>query len=55
MYFKDSEAALIVYDITNELSFEKAKWWIGKLDDYQYRNEKQIMKFLVGNKCDMNY
>ena len=27
MYFKDAKAALLVYDITDERSFEKIKSW----------------------------
>ena len=33
MYFKGAEAALIVYDVTNNLSFEKAQKWVRDLDD----------------------
>ena len=34
MYFKDSDAALIVYDVTFPESFERAKKWIKDLDEY---------------------
>ena len=34
MYFKDSDAALIVYDVTSSESFEKTKKWIRDLDEY---------------------
>ena len=33
MYFKGAEAALIVYDVTNQLSFEKAQKWVRDLND----------------------
>ena len=33
MYFKGAEAALIVYDVTNNLSFEKAQKWVRDLDE----------------------
>ena len=33
MYFNGAEAALIVYDVTNTLSFEKAQKWVRDLDD----------------------
>ncbi len=34
MYFKDSDAALVVYDITSAESFEKTKKWVKDLDEY---------------------
>ena len=34
MYFKDSDAALIVYDVTLSESFEKTKKWVRDLDEY---------------------
>ena len=33
MYFKGAEAALIVYDVTNTMSFQKAQKWVKDLDD----------------------
>ena len=35
MYFKGADAALIVYDITDEISFEKARKWNLELDNSQ--------------------
>ena len=51
MYFNGAEAALIVYDVTNTLSFEKAQKWVKDLDDNEA--SESILKFLVGNKSDM--
>ncbi len=34
MYFKDTDAALIVYDVTLSESFEKTKKWVKDLDEY---------------------
>ena len=33
LYFNNTEAALIVYDVTSELSFEKVKKWVQDLAD----------------------
>ena len=52
MYFKGAEAALIVYDVTNAMSFEKAQKWVKDLDDTEASEQQQVLKFLVGNKCD---
>ena len=35
MYFKNAEAAIVVYDITDDLSFEKARKWVSELNETQ--------------------
>ena len=35
MYFKGSSAAIIVYDVSNELSFEKAQKWVKDLKEQE--------------------
>jgi len=52
MYFKDAEAALIVYDITDSQSFEKAKRWVDELNEINNNDGTEVFKFIVGNKCD---
>ena len=34
MYYRDSDAALIVYDVTFPESFEKTKKWVRNLNEY---------------------
>ena len=53
MYFKGAEGAIIVYDVTCELSFEKAQKWVRDLAEQELSEQAPILKFLVGNKCDM--
>ena len=53
LYFKDAEAALIVYDVTNKQSFEKTRKWVKDLEEYQQGTSIQVVKLLVGNKTDM--
>ena len=50
-YYKDAQAAILVYDCTNEKSFIGVKEWIEELD----RNVKRdkIITVIAGNKCDM--
>ena len=43
---------MVVYDITSEVSFEKAKEWVNELQ--QSANENMIIS-LVGNKTDIEY
>ncbi|WWD00741.1 hypothetical protein V866_007676 [Kwoniella sp. B9012] len=49
IYFRNSNAAVIVYDIT-QASFEKAKSWVREL---QRQADPSIVIMLVGNKLDM--
>ena len=55
MYFQNAEAAIIVYDVTNELSFEKAEKWSGDVTDEESSGGNKILKFLVGNKSDLDH
>lgn len=50
MYYRNASAAVVVYDITNTSSLEKAKSWIREL---QRQADPQIVVALVGNKADL--
>lgn len=50
MYYKDAQAALVVFDITKIDSFERAKKWINEL--HEITTEKIVIA-LVGNKTDL--
>ena len=52
MYYRGAKAAMVVYDITSEVSFEKAKEWVNELQ--QSANENMIIS-LVGDKTDIEY
>ncbi|EKE42471.1 hypothetical protein ENUP19_0260G0013 [Entamoeba nuttalli] len=49
MYYRGSNAALVVYDITSDSSFIQAKKWIDELRG----SGNEAVIFLVGNKCDL--
>ncbi|WVN89311.1 uncharacterized protein L203_104533 [Cryptococcus depauperatus CBS 7841] len=49
IYFRNSNAAVIVYDIT-QASFEKAKSWVREL---QRQADPSIVIMLIGNKMDL--
>jgi small GTP-binding protein len=52
MFFKDANAALIVYDITNEKSFKEIQnYWVGFLRE---NGPRDIIAYLVGNKFDLS-
>ena len=49
MCCRGADAAIIVYDITQESSFVKAMFWVDKL---QRESSPNIFKALAGNKAD---
>jgi len=51
MYYKGSDAAIVVFDITSEQSFSKAEYWITELQTQT--KTKQMLIVLAGNKVDM--
>ncbi|CAI4050286.1 hypothetical protein N7582_004877 [Saccharomyces uvarum] len=50
MYYRNAQAALVVFDITNEQSFHKAQNWVEQLHE---RVGNHIIIALVGNKIDL--
>jgi small GTP-binding protein len=50
MYYRGAQAAIVVYDITNQESFAKAKNWVKEL---QRQASPHIVIALAGNKADM--
>uniref|UniRef100_A0A1I7XQJ2 Ras-related protein Rab-5B n=1 Tax=Heterorhabditis bacteriophora TaxID=37862 RepID=A0A1I7XQJ2_HETBA len=50
MYYRGAQAAIVVYDITNQESFQKAKNWVKEL---QRQASPNIVMALAGNKADV--
>ena len=50
MYYRNAQAAIVVYDITKPASFIKARHWVKELDEQANRD---ITIALVGNKLDL--
>ena len=50
MYYRNAQAALVVYDVTKPQSFIKARHWVKELHE---QASKDIIVALVGNKIDM--
>lgn len=51
MYYRNANAALCVYDITSQSSFQKAQDWINEL---KKQAPEGIVVALVGNKADLS-
>ena len=50
MYYRGAAAAIVVYDITNTLSFEKTQRWVEEL---QRHGPDNIVLVVAGNKADL--
>mmetsp|Transcript_118526 Transcript_118526/g.165179 ORF Transcript_118526/g.165179 Transcript_118526/m.165179 type:complete len:113 (+) Transcript_118526:178-516(+) len=51
MYFRDTDAAILVFDLTNKASFESLKkTWIKSLQD---QAPQDVVVAIVGNKSDL--
>ena len=50
MYYRNAQTAIIVYDITNYSSLQRAKDWVAEL--MRNSNSKMVIAF-VGNKHDL--
>ena len=50
LYFKGCKAAIVVYDITNELSFKKVSYWLEQVKELA-PSDSLIM--MIGNKVDL--
>lgn len=50
MYYRNAQAALVVYDVTKPQSFIKARHWVKELHE---QASKDIVIALIGNKVDI--
>ena len=49
-YYKGAKGVLLVYDITQQVTFNKVESFMDKLKD---NTDKDVSVILVGNKCDL--
>ncbi|XP_015260670.1 PREDICTED: ras-related protein Rab-8A-like, partial [Cyprinodon variegatus] len=50
-YYRGAMGIMLVYDITNERSFDNIRNWIRNIEEHA---SADVEKMILGNKCDMN-
>ena len=50
-YYRGSDGIVIVYDITDDQTFEHVTSWVEEVNRF---TDKDVPKIVVGNKCDLN-
>ncbi|XP_048222365.1 ras-related protein Rab-37 isoform X2 [Perognathus longimembris pacificus] len=50
-YYRDAQALLLLYDITNKSSFDNIRAWLTEIHEYAQRD---VVILLLGNKADVN-
>eukprot|EP01118_Nematostelium_gracile_P007786 TRINITY_DN2552_c0_g1_i1.p1 TRINITY_DN2552_c0_g1~~TRINITY_DN2552_c0_g1_i1.p1 ORF type:complete len:198 (-),score=49.17 TRINITY_DN2552_c0_g1_i1:95-688(-) len=51
-YYRGAQGIIIVFDLTNQTSFDHIKKWI---DDVDRHSAPNIVKLIIGNKCDLEH
>uniref|UniRef100_A0A668AXB2 small monomeric GTPase n=1 Tax=Myripristis murdjan TaxID=586833 RepID=A0A668AXB2_9TELE len=49
-YYRDAQALLLLYDITNKSSFDNIRAWLTEIHEYA---QQDVVIMLLGNKADM--
>ena len=52
LYYRDALGALLVYEVSDKLSFKSLDYWTKELDEY-IQDERMIIA-IAGNKCDID-
>lgn len=56
IYYRNTDVALIVFDVTSSNTFQKARSWVDELRSYLDNEQgKEIQLYLIGNKCDLEH
>ncbi|XP_021183547.1 ras-related protein Rab-37 isoform X2 [Helicoverpa armigera] len=48
-YYRDAHALLLLYDVTNKISFDNIRAWLGEIREYA---QDDVVIMLLGNKSD---
>ena len=52
-YFRNAEGIMIVYDVTNLVSFENLKYWIQSIKTHIDIDKGEVPAIIIGNKIDI--
>ncbi len=52
LYYRDANAAILVFDVTDSKSFDSMSFWLKELDS-KVKAEGLVLA-LAGNKCDVD-
>ena len=52
-FFQKAQGVMIVYDVTNEKSYNNLKFWIDSLQSNLYEDIDKVPIILIGNKIDI--
>ena len=52
-YFRNAEGIMIVYDVTNAVSFENLKYWIQSIKTHIDIDKAEVPAIIIGNKIDI--
>lgn len=52
-YYRGAHGVVLVYDVTRMDSFENLEQWLKEIKLYSPNNGENVVKLLVGNKCDL--
>ncbi|KAI3386270.1 hypothetical protein SNEBB_007612 [Seison nebaliae] len=50
-YYRGAMGIMLVYDITNDKSFDNIRNWVRNIDDHA---SPDVVRMLIGNKCDQD-
>jgi small GTP-binding protein len=51
LFYKNSQAAIVVYDVTKRESFEDVGSWLEEIEEN--RDQDDMLVYLVGNRVDL--
>ncbi|VDM43083.1 unnamed protein product [Toxocara canis] len=51
-YYRDADALLLVYDISNRTSFDNIRNWLAQIKEYA---KETVLVTLIGNKMDLHH
>jgi Ras-related protein Rab-18 len=52
-YYRGAHGVILVYDVTQQDSFDNLQQWLQEVHLYTPGNGESVVKLLVGNKCDL--